>query len=139
MTERALFGLGCFWEPDEHFSKLAGVRGVTVGYTGGTTPAPTYEDLGDHTEAVLIEFDPATISYADLLGHFWRQHDPARETVRQYRSAIWYFDEAQQQAATASRPAKAGTAIEPAGPFHEAEAYHQKYLAKYRAFRARGQ
>ncbi|HSV67678.1 MAG TPA: peptide-methionine (S)-S-oxide reductase MsrA [Mycobacteriales bacterium] len=147
----AVFGLGCFWGAEKLFWQLDGVYSTAVGYAGGYTPNPTYEEVCSgrtgHTEAVLVVFDPAKISYEALLAAFWEGHDPTQgmrqgnDTGTQYRSAIYYGDEAQHDAALRSREmyatrlAQAGhpditTEIAPAGPFYYAEGYHQQYLAK---------
>ncbi len=115
---------------------------TTVGYTGGTAPDPTYRRIGDHTEAVEVVYDPARVSYRDLLGVFWGAHDPtARPWSRQYRNAVFPRSQEQTRAARETlaevearlgRPVR--TAVEPAGPFYRAEAYHQKYaLRNHRA------
>lgn len=111
---------------------------TAVGYTGGTTETPTYRNIGDHSEAVRIEFDPGKISYAELLELFWASHDPASEVYsRQYRNAVFYLNEVQQREAEASRQRlseaaqhKVFLALEPAGTFFVAEDYHQKYLLR---------
>jgi peptide-methionine (S)-S-oxide reductase len=147
----AVFGLGCFWGAERMFWQTDGVYSTAVGYAGGLTPYPTYEEvcsgLTGHTEAVLVIFDPQRISYERLLALFWESHDPTQgmrqgnDIGTQYRSAIYYTDDAQHAAAEASRSAyqqrltAAGygpisTEIAPAGPFYYAEAYHQQYLHK---------
>ena len=106
-----------------------------VGYTGGTTPAPTYRAMGDHTEALQVDFDPRVLSYEALLDRLWRSHDPTRSRGSvQYRAAIWVHDETQRAIATATGEAAARarsgslmTAIEPLGVFTRAEDYHQKW------------
>lgn len=111
-----------------------------VGYAGGTTEAPTYRDLGDHTEALQIEFDTRVISYDDLLEVFWAAHDPfARPWSRQYRAVVWTHDEAQARAVRATivdlegdGERRVATAVEPATRFWIAEAYHQKYALQSR-------
>ena len=149
--QQALFGLGCFWGAERRFWQLDGVVSTAVGYAGGHTPNPTYEEVCSgatgHTEAVLVVFDPARVSYQALLREFWESHDPTQgmrqgnDVGTQYRSAIYTFDAAQQAAAQASRDAYAKsladagfgpptTEIAPAGPFYYAEDYHQQYLAK---------
>jgi len=149
--ERAVFGLGCFWGAERTFWELDGVFTTAVGYAGGHTPNPTYEEVCSgrtgHTEAVLVVFDPARISYDMLLKHFWEAHDPTQgmrqgnDVGTQYRSAIYWISDAQRDAALASRDMfqrsldAAGyggisTEIAEAGPFFYAEDYHQQYLAK---------
>jgi len=134
-TETATFGLGCFWGPDARFGAMAGVVRTRVGYAGGTTPEPTYYNLGDHTEVVQVEYDPSEASYADLLEVFWSAHDP-RSTARkrQYRSVILTDSVAHRQAAERTqREAESrlggavATVIEDLDAFHLAEPYHQKY------------
>jgi peptide-methionine (S)-S-oxide reductase len=149
--QQAVFGLGCFWGAERRFWQMDGVVTTAVGYAGGHTPNPTYEEVCSggtgHTEAVLVVFDPARVSYDALLSQFWESHDPTQgmrqgnDIGTQYRSAIYTADAAQQAAAEASRDAynkalaKAGygpitTEIAPAGPFYYAEDHHQQYLAK---------
>jgi peptide-methionine (S)-S-oxide reductase len=150
-AERAVFGLGCFWGAERKFWETPGVYTTAVGYAGGHTPNPTYEEVCSgatgHTEAVLVVFDPAKVSYESLLRVFWENHDPTQgmrqgnDVGTQYRSAIYYYGDAQRRAALASREAyqrvltKAGygkitTEILDAPPFYYAEDYHQQYLAK---------
>jgi peptide-methionine (S)-S-oxide reductase len=147
----AVFALGCFWGEEKAFWQVPGVWSTAVGYTGGTTPYPTYEEVCSgrtgHAEAVLVVFDPAKVSYDQLLKVFWEAHDPTQgmrqgnDVGTQYRSAIYYATPEQQAAAEASRDAfqqrltdarygKITTDIEPAGPFYYAEGYHQQYLVK---------
>jgi len=149
--ETAVFGLGCFWGAERLFWTLPGVYSTAVGYAGGSTPNPTYEEVCSgstgHTEAVLVVFDPDLISYEDLLRTFWEGHDPTQgmrqgnDRGTQYRSAVYFEGDAQRSAAEASARAYgeklqgAGhgaitTEIAAAGPFYYAEAYHQQYLAK---------
>ncbi|MFZ5493543.1 MAG: peptide-methionine (S)-S-oxide reductase MsrA [Pseudomonadota bacterium] len=149
--QKAVFGLGCFWGAERRFWQMDGVVSTAVGYAGGHTPNPTYEEVCSggtgHTEVVLVVFDPARVSYDALLRQFWESHDPTQgmrqgnDIGTQYRSAIYTVDAAQQAAAEASRDvynkalAEAGyrpitTEIAPAGPFYYAEDYHQQYLAK---------
>lgn len=149
--EEARFALGCFWGAEKHFWQLPGVYSTAVGYTGGYTPNPTYEEVCSgrtgHAEAVRILYDPAEISYRKLLEAFWESHDPTQgmrqgnDMGTQYRSAIYVLDEAQRRAAEesqrqfAERLAAAGfgpitTEIREAGDFYYAEDYHQQYLAK---------
>jgi peptide-methionine (S)-S-oxide reductase len=148
---RAVFGLGCFWGAERVFWRVPGVYTTAVGYAGGQTPNPTYEETCSgqtgHTEAVLVVFDPAQISYEELLRLFWESHDPTQgmrqgnDVGTQYRSAIYTDGPEQLAAAEASRDAfqrelsHAGygeitTEIAPAGPFYYAEPYHQQYLQK---------
>src|SRR4051812_45801369 len=150
-TERAVFGLGCFWGAERKVWQLDGVYTTAVGYAGGYTKNPTYREVcsGEtgHTEAVLVVYDPRKISYDDLLKTFWESHDPTQgmrqgnDAGTQYRSAIYTTTDAQRTAAAASRDAyqQALTAaglrritteilVEP--PFYYAEDYHQQYLAK---------
>ena len=149
--ERAVFGMGCFWGAEKAFWKLPGVYTTAVGYAGGLTPNPTYKEVctgrTGHAEVVLVVFDPAQVSYEQLLKVFFEKHDPTQgmrqgnDVGTQYRSAIHTFGEAQARAAEASRDAfqkvlSAGrfgqitTEIRPAGPFYYAEEAHQQYLAK---------
>jgi methionine-S-sulfoxide reductase len=135
MTETATFALGCFWSPDDYFSRLKGVESTRVGYTGGTKINPTYHSLGDHTESVEVKFNPGVISYNELLEHFWKQHDPGRRSSTQYKSAIFYHSEEQRKIAEESKRRQQEkddvvTEILPAGVFYQAEDYHQKYLQK---------
>lgn len=149
--ETALFGMGCFWGVERKFWSLPGVWVTSVGYSGGVTPNPTYEETctgrTGQTEVVEVVFNPAEISYAELLKTFWEGHDPT-QGMRQgndvgttYRSAIYVMDEGQRIAAGTSRDAyqaaltKAGrgditTEIAAAGAYYFAEGYHQAYLAK---------
>lgn len=148
---QALFGLGCFWGAEKKFWRQKGVYCTAVGYAGGYTPNPTYEEvctgLTGHTEVVKVVFDPQLISYQKLLECFWEAHDPTQgmrqgvDTGTQYRSAIYTFSESQQRTAEASkahyqqRLNEAGfgsitTEIAPAPAFYYAENYHQQYLAK---------
>ena len=150
-TARAVFGLGCFWGAERKFWQTGGVFVTAVGYAGGITPNPAYEEVCSgrtgHTEVVLVVYDPNVVSYGALLQVFWETHDPTQgmrqgnDLGTQYRSAIYTFDETQQGAALESREryqqalSAAGygpitTEIEPAGPFYYAEHYHQQYLAK---------
>ncbi|WP_374389825.1 peptide-methionine (S)-S-oxide reductase MsrA [Brevundimonas sp.] len=149
--ETALFGMGCFWGVERVFWNLPGVWVTSVGYSGGITPNPTYEETctgrTGHAEVVQVVFNPKEISYAELLKAFWENHDPT-QGMRQgndigttYRSAIYTLSDEQQREAEASRDAyqaaltAAGrgaitTEIQPAGPYYFAEDYHQGYLAK---------
>jgi len=149
--ETAVFAMGCFWGVERMFWKLPGVYVTAVGYVNGVTPNPTYEEVCSgrtgHTEAVLVVYDPKAISYAELLKVFWEGHDPTQgmrqgnDIGTQYRSGIYTANDAQTQAAEASKLAfqkaladkgygQVTSEIEPAGPFYFAEDYHQQYLAK---------
>jgi peptide-methionine (S)-S-oxide reductase len=149
--ETAVFALGCFWGAERIFWQAPGVYTTAVGYAGGFTPNPTYEEVCSaqtgHAEAVLVVFDPAQTSYEALLKLFWEGHDPTQgmrqgnDVGTQYRSAIYWTTPAQRDAALASRDTyqqvlrAAGhgeitTEIAEAGPFYYAEDYHQQYLAK---------
>jgi peptide-methionine (S)-S-oxide reductase len=149
--ELAQFGMGCFWGVERVFWNLPGVWVTAVGYAGGLTPNPTYEEVCSgrtgHTEAVLVVFDPKQTPYEALLKAFWEGHDPTQgmrqgaDVGSQYRSAIYTYSDAQAKAALASRDAyekalkgegfgPVTTEIAPAGPFYFAEDYHQQYLAK---------
>jgi peptide-methionine (S)-S-oxide reductase len=144
-------GLGCFWGAERLFWELPGVIVTAVGYQGGTTPNPSYEEacsgLTGHTEAVMVVFDPAVITLETLLKTFWEEHDPTQgmrqgnDVGTQYRSAIYTTSDAQYQAVLRSRDAyqaalsarglgQITTEITPAAPFYFAETYHQQYLAK---------
>jgi peptide-methionine (S)-S-oxide reductase len=149
--EQAVFALGCFWGAERRFWQQAGVWTTAVGYAGGHTPNPTYDEtcsgLTGHTEVVLVVFDPQLISYEALLKVFWEAHNPTQgmrqgnDTGTQYRSAIYCYGDAQLAAAQTSQAQfqaaleQAGfgpitTEVRPAPPFYYAEAYHQQYLAK---------
>jgi peptide-methionine (S)-S-oxide reductase len=150
-TERAMFGLGCFWGAERKFWQSQGVYTTAVGYAGGHTPNPTYEEvcsgLTGHNEVVLVVYRPAQVRYDDLLKLFWESHNPTQgmrqgnDVGTQYRSGIYFFDDAQRQSATNSMQryeealTNAGygrltTEIIAAPPFYYAEDYHQQYLAK---------
>ena len=150
-TQIADVGMGCFWGAERIFWQLAGVYSTAVGYAGGFTPNPTYEEvctgLTGHNEVVRVVYDPAEISYEELLRAFWEAHDPTQamrqgnDIGTQYRSGIYVSGEMERKAAEASREtyaaqlAKAGygtitTEIQPAPEFYYAEDYHQQYLAK---------
>ncbi|MGH2833517.1 MAG: peptide-methionine (S)-S-oxide reductase MsrA [Solirubrobacteraceae bacterium] len=147
----AVFGMGCFWGAERDFWELPGVYTTAAGYAGGFTPNPTYEEVCSgstgHTEAVLVAYDPAKITYEELLKQFWEGHDPTQgmrqgnDVGTQYRSAIYWTDDAQRAAAEASCETYAErlkneghcditTEIAKVGPFYYAEDYHQQYLAK---------
>jgi peptide-methionine (S)-S-oxide reductase len=149
--EQATFGLGCFWGAERKFWQLPGVYTTAVGYAGGVTPNPTYREVCSgqtgHTEVVLVVFDPAKVSYEQLLKTFWENHDPTQgmrqgnDVGTQYRSAIYTHSDAQRRAAEQSleryQQALASngfggvtTEIREAPPFYYAEDYHQQYLWK---------
>lgn len=149
--ERLLVGMGCFWGAERKFWETPGVFVTAVGYAGGVTENPAYEEvcsgLTGHTEAVLVVFDPALVSYATLLKVFWEGHDPTQgmrqgnDLGTQYRSALYWYDDAQRETAERSKEVF-GEALTAAGlgpittelgeapPFYYAEHYHQQYLAK---------
>lgn len=148
-TETATFGAGCFWGVEGAFQQVPGVVSTCVGYTGGRTQEPSYEEVCGHTtghaEAVRVEFDPARVGFEKLLEVFWTCHNPTTpdrqgpDVGSQYRSAIFVHSPEQESAARASLGrleasgrlrAKVVTQIVPAGPFYPAEEYHQKYLLK---------
>jgi peptide-methionine (S)-S-oxide reductase len=150
-TEIAMFGAGCFWGVEKTFWNVPGVVSTAVGYAGGYTPNPTYEEVCSgktgHAEVVRVVYDPKRISYDQLLKHFWEEHDPTQgmrqgnDVGTQYRSAIYTYSPDQKRAAEASRDAyqaelsKAGygeitTDVVDAPEFYFAEDYHQQYLAK---------
>ncbi|MFC6864639.1 peptide-methionine (S)-S-oxide reductase MsrA [Halomicroarcula sp. GCM10025817] len=134
-TETATFGMGCFWGPDARFGAMPDVVRTRVGYAGGTDPDPTYYALGDHTEVVQIEYDPAELTYADLLSVVWANHDPfSAAHKRQYRGVVLVHDDDQREVAERTRDdlaARTGksvaTAVETYSGFTLAEDYHQKY------------
>ena len=150
-TRTAIFGLGCFWGPEKAFWQVPGVVTTAVGYAGGSTPNPTYNEACSgktgHAEVVLVAFDPAVVTYEQLLQTFWEHHDPTQamrqgnDVGTQYRSILLTADDAQRRAAEAARDAFQAnlsasgfgtivTEIVPAGPFYYAEDYHQQYLDK---------
>ena len=149
--ETAVFALGCFWGAERLFWRLPGVYTTAVGYAGGYTPNPTYEEVctgrTGHAEAVLVAFDPKKVSYESLLKTFFEEHDPTQgmrqgnDVGTQYRSAIYYMNEEQRRVAEmmrdeynraleVARKDATTTEIAPAGPFYYAEDYHQQYLHK---------
>ena len=144
MEKKATFGAGCFWGVEAAFRQLDGVTRTRVGYSGGTTENPTYEDVCSHTtghaEVVEVTYDPERVSYDELLEVFWHKHDPTQlnrqgwDIGDNYRSAIFFHDEEQQEAALKSKAgeqrnwgAPIVTQVEPAQTFYEAEDYHQQY------------
>jgi peptide-methionine (S)-S-oxide reductase len=150
-SEKAVFGMGCFWGAEKGFWSRPGVIATAVGYAGGVTPNPTYREVctgkTNHAEAVLVVFDPQKTSYEEMLKAFWEGHDPTQgmrqgnDAGTQYRSAIYTSSDEQKKAALASRDAyqaklkdagfgKITTEIADAGDFYYAEEYHQQYLAK---------
>ena len=149
--ETAVFAMGCFWGAERVFWTIDGVYSTAVGYAGGFTENPTYEEtcsgLTGHTEAVLVVFDPTVVSYEELLAAFWEGHDPTQKDRQgndigtQYRSAVYWTGEAQRGTAEASRDrfqaaldaagmGPIATEVAEAGPFYYAEDYHQQYLHK---------
>jgi peptide-methionine (S)-S-oxide reductase len=149
--EQVVVGMGCFWGAERVFWNAPGVYTTAVGYAGGFTPNPTYEEVCSgrtgHTEAVLVVFDPQQTSYEEILRLFWENHDPTQgmrqgnDAGTQYRSAVYWADEAQRAAVESSREryqemlSRVGlgaitTEVAEAGPFYYAEDYHQQYLAK---------
>jgi peptide-methionine (S)-S-oxide reductase len=146
--QRATFAAGCFWGIEASFRKIEGVVRTSVGYAGGNTVDPTYEqvcsDTTGHAEAVEVWFDPTLVSYDELLNVFWSIHDPTTRNRQgwdfgsQYRSAIFFHDADQEKLAIASRDTRQGgsarpivTEIVPAVPFYDAEDYHQRYFEKH--------
>ncbi|XP_055377996.1 peptide methionine sulfoxide reductase-like isoform X2 [Condylostylus longicornis] len=135
--ERATFGMGCFWGAESLYGATAGVLRTTVGYSGGTTENPTYRNIGDHTEVLVIDYDPTKVNYNKLLHLFWNNHEYGLCTKikKQYASIIFYHDDAQKKIAEESRIKEQKlrvkevirTEIVPAGTFYPAENYHQKY------------
>jgi peptide-methionine (S)-S-oxide reductase len=147
LKRKATFGAGCFWGVEAAFRQVEGVTATRVGYSGGTLENPTYEDVCSHTtghaEVVEVTYDREQVPYEDLLRVFWRKHDPTRLSRQgwdigdNYRSAIFFHDDEQREAALkskaeeqANRSAPIVTQIEPAQTFYEAEDYHQQYLEK---------
>jgi len=149
--QRAVVGMGCFWGAERKYWETAGVYTTAVGYAGGETPNPTYEEVCSgrtgHTEAVLVVFDPGVITYEAVLRLFWEGHDPTQgmrqgnDVGTQYRSAVYWHDDAQRRAVEASLTAyqdalsarghgEITTEVREAPPFYYAEGYHQQYLAK---------
>jgi methionine-S-sulfoxide reductase len=146
-VEQAIFAAGCFWGVQFYFDEIPGVTSTVVGYTGGTLDNPTYEDVCSHTtghaEAVLVEFDVSTVTFEVLCKQFFRMHDPTQlnrqgpDVGDNYRSAIFYLNEHQKEVAEKVRDeAQANykdpivTQIDAAGPFYQAEDYHQKYAER---------
>ncbi|HTU87251.1 MAG TPA: peptide-methionine (S)-S-oxide reductase MsrA [Solirubrobacteraceae bacterium] len=147
-SQRATFAAGCFWGVEAAFREIEGVVATRVGYTGGATSDPTYEqvcsDATGHAEAVQVWFDPEIVGYGELLETFWSIHDPSTRNRQgwdfgsQYRSAIFFHDAEQEQLATASREERQDTTsrpivteIVPASTFFDAEEYHQRYFEKH--------
>lgn len=147
--EKAIFGAGCFWGIEVAFRNVKGIESTAVGYSGGTLTNPTYEDVctgrTGHAEVVYVEYDPAEVSYSELLNVFWKVHDPTTlnqqgpDLGAQYRSAIFFYTPGQEAEAKASKEnlEDAGTwgspivtEISPASDFFRAEEYHQRYLEK---------
>jgi len=149
MTEIATFGAGCFWGVEAAFQRVPGVIETAVGYSGGHTESPSYQDVctdeTGHAEVVQVTFDPAKVSFEQLLQAFWSMHDPTQlnrqgpDVGTQYRTAIFFHSPEQEAIAKKSRAAleasgklkrQVATEITPAGKFYRAEEYHQKYLQK---------
>jgi peptide-methionine (S)-S-oxide reductase len=147
MYEKATFGAGCFWQVELEFRNTEGVKDAIVGYAGGETENPSYEDVctgrTGHAEVVEVTFDPDEVSYEELLDVFWKLHDPTQvnrqgpDRGTQYRTAIYFHTPEQEKAAIASREREQdnhrdpiATEVTPAGPFYPAEDYHQRYLEK---------
>ena len=147
--EKAMFGAGWFWGAEAAFRKVKGVTSTAVGYSGGSFPNPTYEDVctgrTGHAEVVMVEFDPSQVNYENLLGVLWECHDPTTlnrqgpDIGSQYRSAVFSFNSEQETLAKASKEAlqKSGryardivTEVTPASEFYVAEDYHQQYVEK---------
>jgi methionine-S-sulfoxide reductase len=145
--ERALLAAGCFWGVQHYFDQVPGVVETTVGYTGGHTENPTYDQVcthkTGHAEAILVEFDPEKTSYKTIIKQFFRMHDPTQlnrqgpDIGDNYRSAIFYYNQEQRKEAIQIRNETQQeidkhivTQIEPAGPFYKAEEYHQKFTEK---------
>jgi peptide methionine sulfoxide reductase msrA/msrB len=148
-VSRAMFAAGCFWGVESTFRRVRGVLDTAVGYSGGRTGNPTYRQVCSgttgHAETVLVEFDPAVVSYEELLDVFWRSHDPTQvnrqgpDVGTQYRSAVFYSDEEQKRAAEESKARlersrahrrPVATEITPASAFYRAEEQHQRYYEK---------
>jgi len=146
-TEKALFAAGCFWGVQHYFDQVPGVVKTTVGYTGGHTQNPTYDEVcthkTGHAEATLIEYDPNKVSYVTLVKQFFHMHDPTQvdrqgpDVGDQYRSAIFYFNNAQKSAVEEIEKdiqvdfkESIATKLSPAGDFYEAEPYHQKFTER---------
>lgn len=138
--QTATFGLGCFWKPDGLFGVINGVIATRVGYAGGTSPAPTYYEIGDHIETLQIDFNPKIISYLNLLNIFWDSHNATREPwKRQYQSAVLLHNKEQLKAVSTTKQEveriskrDVQSDIAPFKAFYLAEDYHQKYkLQKY--------
>lgn len=133
-TKKATFAMACFWAPDALFGTTIGVIRTKVGYCGGTKHNPTYRDLGDHTEAIEIDYDPKVIDYEALLDLFWANHDPTAKVKLQYTSFIFYHDKEQKEIAERTLKEQQKlynkplvTEVKPAVKFFDAEDYHQKY------------
>jgi len=150
MEQQAIFAAGSFWRVEAAFRRIPGVTATEVGYIGGHTPNPSYDevcsDRTGHAEAVRLRFDPGRVSYAELLEVFWRIHDPTTvnrqgpDIGSQFRSAVFYLDKAQEQEARESMARlqnsrrygrRIATEIVPAGTFYRAEDYHQQYLERH--------
>ncbi|MBX9948193.1 MAG: peptide-methionine (S)-S-oxide reductase MsrA [Candidatus Obscuribacterales bacterium] len=147
--EKAMFGAGCFWGVEEAFRTMEGVKDTKVGYSGGATENPTYEqvctDRTGHAEVIYIEFDPAVVSYEQLLDKFFTIHDPTQlnrqgpDVGKQYRTAVFFYSPEQEKSAkekieqlgkSGKFRAPIATEVTPAAKFYPAEEYHQRYLQK---------
>ena len=152
MTEKAIFGAGCFWGVEAEFRKVEGVIEVASGYSGGHTENPTYGDVCSgatgHAEVIEVEYDPSKVSYEELLELFWKEHDPTQlnrqgpDVGTQYRSVIFFVTPEQETVAYASKEKAQErfkkpivTEIRPASEFYRAEEYHQRYFEKNRLAR----
>jgi len=152
MTEKAIFGAGCFWGVEAEFRKVEGVIEVASGYSGGDTENPTYGDVCSgatgHAEVIEVEYDPSKVSYEELLELFWKEHDPTQlnrqgpDVGTQYRSVIFFLTPEQEIAAHASKEKvqerfkkPVVTEIRPASEFYRAEEYHQRYFERNRLAR----
>jgi peptide-methionine (S)-S-oxide reductase len=137
-TRTATFALGCFWGPDARFGSVGGVHRTRVGYAGGSEEDPTYADLGDHTESVQVDYDPEAVSYTDLLGIAFEEHDPRRRVAkRQYQNAVFVTGDQREAVEryieeTAYDPDRVETRVERLDGFHIAEGYHQKHSLRSR-------
>jgi methionine-S-sulfoxide reductase len=137
LSDVAILGCGNFWQAQDALHKLEGIVSSTVGYTGGTSSSPTYHSIGDHCEAVRLEFDPRVTSFEAILRHFFAVHDPTNDGSHHHRSVIFYIDELQKSIAEKFlgivrqyHGDAVATTLEQATKFHPAEDYHQHYIAR---------